>query len=145
MKKTILIALSALCAITSYPEEKADARIYAKAEFIRFKKDAQICGDDNEVPCYVSVPDKFKNRKITALPIQSPDPIEFRVEKAGLVTIVVNENMAQKLVPQGWVKVDTGSFRTNNKTNTIVIMQKHHEVGEYSIPNQGWYGVHLLK
>jgi hypothetical protein len=148
MKKLILLAISALFVITLQSEAKGtkEAKVYSNADFIRLRNGVNIYGEGGENPSFKTIPEEFDGRKITLRSIRSSDPLEFKVKEAGVVTLIAESKGADQLSKQAWVKV--GKIIINQRTGglrELPILQKELEVGEYSIPSEGLFGIRVVK
>ena len=151
MKRVVLFAMSTLFAVAllSEAEQTSEAKIYSKAQFIRFKKGVPIYGgsDGDRVPAsFHSVPKEFHDRRIELRKVGSTAPVKFKVKKAGIVTLVTTRRGAKILIQQGWVEVGKGSMMSlHDDVRELPILQKKLDVGVYSIPSAGASGTRLLK
>jgi len=148
MKRTVLFAMSTLFAVAllSVAEESNEAKVYGKGQFIRFKKCTSnsvfIDGD----LFFHSIPEQFKEYKFTLRKVNSPSPVKFTVKEAGIVRLVTAGRTKRKLRNEGWVEITQVRLvqAWGKDGNWAFILEKKLDVGKYSIPSEGTFGIRLL-
>ncbi len=155
MKKIIMAMLSLACALTA-TAKSGDGNAKIRHEeptveledggFVQDRKDFEY-GRDTVVS---SIPKKYEGEDITVpkslTGVRSP-PIHIKVKRAGLVTILVDENAYKELHEQGWeYKEDEHAIFTRRSDYGVKMyfMKKNFEVGEYDIPRGVRYGTRIV-
>jgi hypothetical protein len=72
--------------------------------------------------------------------------VEFKVKKAGLVRIAAAGPPVGRLRREGWTEITSVELENpdGNHSGLVVILEKRLDVGSYSIPSQGNFGIRLL-
>ena len=146
MKKSLVIVMVLFATLLlSDAKESNDASLYSKGEFIRLRKGVSIYGGQLT---FHSFPKEFEGRKVTLRMAGTSTPVEFKVKKAGIVRLIVSSQAVKKLISDGWVEVGKVAITGEDGDPLlpkVAILEKRLEVGEYSIPSEGNFGVRLLK
>ena len=132
--------------LLSDAKESSEVSVYSKGPFIRLRKGIQVYPIGLAV--FHSFPSEFEGHKVTSRKVGASDPVEFEVKNAGIVRLVVAGKPLTELASKGWVEV--GKVTIVNPDGhvfpyPILILEKRLEVGEYSMPSEGNFGVRLLK
>jgi hypothetical protein len=126
-------------------EPSQQAKIYTKAKFMRIKVGGNYFEGDHP-SVFQSFPDGYENYRISLCQCNPKDPLGFKVKRAGIVTLILNKNTADKYVHDGWTIVDEAS-RTlvDGKIQKLNIIQKKMSEGEYKFDmDHSFSGVRLL-
>lgn len=147
MKKHMGFILSVLLTAVLFAaaEEPDEARIYSKDKFNRLRAGTNAFPDSELV--YHSIPEQFVGYKVTLRRFESPDPVKFKVKTPGLVRLLAQGTLLRTLTSQGWEQIGEVTLADSNgseKPVRIYVLSKQHDVGEYSIPSEGNFGIRLL-
>lgn len=152
----LIIALISLTATNVMADEYAEAakitraKVSCEASTVRFR-DGDIANPNfnSDRGTYLKVPEKYSGWKAT-YPKEKGDPLEFEVEKAGIVIVMIPKGMSADLLADGWKKVgtvyvdwrkdddedyDAGENALRNVT--VTILEKHLDVGKHEIRATG--------
>jgi hypothetical protein len=143
--------------VTSEPEkatpmvvEKADpnrhAKVYCKKNFGRFKVGENATLDDWEAISFAEVPEAFEGFKVSMNYFKENKPCYYKVKEPGQVYIVAFKAVARQMGYDGWKFVaEAITVNANGQRRAMYIMKKYHEVGEYTLLNEGAFGTRILK
>jgi hypothetical protein len=147
MKATALFIMAALFVVPlhSTAGKDGEAKVKSEAKFIRIRNGTNINGGKTENPHIKEIPDAFDGRKLSLRYPSSSEPLEFEVKESGIVYLLSGPKHLNSLQKKGWSKVDTILVEGVNHPIELTVLKQKLDVGKYSIPNSGMYGVRLIK
>ena len=155
MINLLILLLAGTIAVSTCKGETVVAReiqaqIKCDYDFTRLRKGTNIHDESQEHPYYKEFPKSLNGEKIMVRDFKSTEPIEFEVEKEGLVTLVVAKtrsgNSPNKLIKEGWVETDKIVISWyDGSTMDLLVLQKKLPEGSYSFPCLSELGIRLLK
>ncbi len=127
------------------------AEVSCKMKTKKFRDGVKIYPDGGVNCTLESIPEKYKNCKITTQEYNSEEPLRFKVKNAGMVGIACHMGFTKKYTSDGWIEKekeielhDHNLAGDNKRKASFVLLEKHHEVGEYEMDANPPYGLHLI-
>lgn len=129
--------------------DQTPARVYCKQHFDTFKKGVNISTIINS-PHYTEVPPSYRGWKVSLT--ESPGkgiskPLLFKVQREGVVTVMLTSKRARKLILSGWTETAVAKMlASNGVAYDLTILEKYLEKGEYVFDQaiDSGHGIKLL-
>ena len=140
MKPIAITALVIVFSTTIFADKEKEvvaAKVYCKASMDRFKNDFEANpGLGNAT--YSNIPKKYSGWRVTyPKRFNTKEPLKFKVKQAGVVTVITWEKVNRYLKKNGWMEVDTATFKGGEQTFTVLIFEKQLAIGEYELEADG--------
>lgn len=146
MKKLMTIIIITLIATLTFAD---NAHIYLKGGKIRVKEGNALFNNTGK-PCFGAIPESLNNTQISdckrlSLELDQYPPIEFKVKKEGMLSIILfQESMLKSYLDEGWKEIDEGRWGWSNTDNygpfserRYIVLEKYFKEGEYTLENHG--------
>lgn len=129
------------------------AEITADFDFIPFEEGQNIFNKNEGWPSFDAVPEAYAGREVSVPEDPKDTELEFRVEKEGVVTILVptHEYYGGKSYSQlkatGWKQIDqiTCTSWNDDTFRHYAIMEKPLEKGKHTLLSGGVFGVRVFR
>jgi hypothetical protein len=152
MKAIVLTALMIACSTVIFADKEKEevvAKVYCKASTIRFRNDAEANPGLNNLT-YCNVPKKYSGWRVTyRKSASSKESLNFKVKKAGIVTVISWDQVNRYLKQNGWKEVDRANVKTGTgeQEYNIIIFEKYLDAGQYELKfeNKNYGPPRLLK
>lgn len=124
-------SVKATCAPSSNETNNTHAEVSCKNVLVRFKKGSPAFTNIDE--SFSKVPDKYKKAKISSCNYGNSAPLVFKVEKSGIVTLVISKKHASIFKKDGWSAVgEAERIDLPGNIFKLMIYEKYLDIGEYS-------------